>query len=129
MSEKENVKGLIEVTTEKIRGLADADTIIGEPIVVGDVTIIPVSKTTFGVAAGGSDIPSKQEGQFFGGGGGAGASVVPVAFLAVKAGEVRVLQIFKESTAANQAVGLVPELFDKITALFKKQDADKFDEA
>lgn len=123
MNENEKVKGIIDITTDKVKGLVDSDTVIGDPIVVGDVTLIPVSKTSFGVAAGGSDIPSKQEGAFFGGGSGAGASITPVAFLAVKDGEVRLMQIYKDSTAADRAVGVLPELFDKITGLFKKSDS------
>ena len=124
MSDNQKVAGLINITTEKLRGIVDADTVIGEPIVMGEVTIIPVSKTTFGVAAGGSDIPSKQAGEFFGGGSGAGATVTPVAFLAIKDGNVRLMQIHESSSSADKAVALVPELFDKISGLFKKKKDD-----
>lgn len=125
MSENTKVQGLIDVTTEKIRAMADADTIIGEPIVVGEVTLIPVSKTSFGVAAGGSDIPSKQTGEFFGGGSGAGVSITPIAFLAIKDGDVKMMQIYKDASTADKAVALLPDLFDKVTELFKKPKAEK----
>ena len=112
----------MNVTMEKLRAMADADTIIGDPIVAGGVTLIPVSKISFGLATGGTDLPTKtpQNHKLFGGGGGAGVTITPVAFLAVQNGEVKLLQISKEGTAADKAVALVPELFDKITALFKK---------
>ena len=117
MENENNVQGIMNVTMEKLRAMADVDTIIGEPIVAGGVTLIPVSKVSFGLAAGGTD---KNAQRFFGGGGGAGVTITPVAFIAVQNGEVRLLQISKEANAADKAVALVPELFDKISGLFKK---------
>lgn len=122
MSENEKVTGLISTATDKLRGMVDSDTVIGQPIVVGEITLIPVSKASFGVAAGGSDLPSKQPGSYFGGGSGAGATVTPVAFLAVKDGDVRILQIYKDDSATGRAIGLLPDLFDKITGMFKKNE-------
>lgn len=116
-----SIKGIMDVTMEKIRAMVDADTIIGNPFVVGNITILPVSKVSFGLATGGSDFPSKQGNlQLFGGGGGAGVSISPVAFIVINDSDVKLLQIDKNVTAAEKAVALMPELFDKITALFKK---------
>ena len=120
MENENNIQGIMNVTLEKLRTMVDADTIIGEPILAGGVTLIPVSKVSFGLATGGTDLPNKNAQKLFGGGGGAGVSITPMAFLAVREGEVQLLQISKEATAADKAVALVPELFDKITALFQK---------
>ena len=126
MSEYKKVSDLIQVTTDRLRALADADTIVGDPIVVDGVTLIPVSKAAFGMGAGGSDLPSKQAGaDYFGGGCGAGVSITPVAFLAVKDGEVRIMQIYKDGTPADRVVGLLPDLFDKLTGMFKKKKAQE----
>ncbi|MCI8360071.1 MAG: sporulation protein YtfJ [Clostridiales bacterium] len=122
MENENNVQGIMNVTMEKLRAMADVDTIIGDPIVAGGVTLIPVSKVSFGLAAGGTD---KNAQRFFGGGGGAGVTITPVAFIAVQNGEVRLLQISKEATAADKAVALVPELFDKISGLFKKDKQEQ----
>lgn len=120
MSEN-NIKEIMDTTIDKIRTMVDADTIIGQPIVLGQTTVIPVSKVSFGLATGGSDFSGKHAAQpMFGGGGGAGVSISPVAFLAVNGGEVKLMQIYKDSSAADKAVAMVPELFDKISALFKK---------
>ena len=63
------VKDLVSSAIGKIHELSDADTVIGNPIKIdGGITIIPVSKVSYGFAAGGSDLPSKKEKQFFGGG-------------------------------------------------------------
>lgn len=116
-----SIKGIIDITMDKIRAMVDADTIIGNPFVVGDITVLPVSKVSFGLATGGSDFPSKQGNlQLFGGGGGAGVSISPVAFIVINGSDVKLLQIDKNVTAAEKAVALMPELFDKIIALFKK---------
>ncbi len=67
------IKGIMDVTMDKIRAMADADTIIGREIKLDNgIVIIPVSKVSFGFASGGSDFPSKSNRELFGGGGGAG---------------------------------------------------------
>ena len=43
MSEN-SIKGIMDTTMEKLRAMVDADTIIGTPIEVGNITLIPVSK-------------------------------------------------------------------------------------
>ena len=65
-----NIEGIMNVTMEKLRAMVDADTIIGTPITVGEVTLVPVSKVSFGLATGGSDLPTKAQMKAFGGGGG-----------------------------------------------------------
>ena len=78
-----SIKTIMDTTMDKLRAMVDADTIIGTPLTVGEITLIPVSKVAFGLATGGSDFPSKNQQQLFGGGGGAGVTVTPVAFIAV----------------------------------------------
>ena len=69
------VQGLMGATVDKIREMADANTIVGSPIVVDEnTTIIPVSKVTMGFASGGSDVGAKVTKEMFGGGSGAGIS-------------------------------------------------------
>ncbi len=117
-----NIKGIMDVTMEKIRAMVDADTIIGEPMNVDGATILPVSKVSFGLATGGSDFGGKGNPVKFGGGGGAGVSITPIAFIVVKNGDVKMLQIYKDESSANKAIGMIPELFDKISSLFKKKE-------
>ena len=57
---KTTIPNLMDVTMEKIRDMVDVETIIGDPITVGtEVTIIPISKVSYGFASGGSDLPAK----------------------------------------------------------------------
>ena len=127
MSEK-SAGAILSATIEKIRDLVDTSTIIGEPIYAeGGITIIPVSKVTYGFASGGADFPSKNNNELFGGGGGAGVTITPVAFLVVNDGEVTLKHITAYDNAAERVVNLVPEMFDKVTGLVNKakKDADK----
>ncbi len=123
MNESNNViQGIMDTTMEKIKQMSDADTIIGEQIKIGDVTVIPVSKVSYGFASGGSDFAMKSSQQaLFGGGGGAGMSISPVAFVVVQGEDVRIMPVTCATSSADKAISLVPEMFDKITDLFKKK--------
>ncbi len=121
---EKSANGILRTTIEKVRDLVDVSTIIGEPINLPDgLTIIPVSKVTYGFASGGSDFPSKNNVELFGGAGGAGITINPVAFLVVKDGDVTIKHIVSNDNAVERAVSLVPEMFDKVTNLAKKKKA------
>ena len=116
------INGLMGVTMDKIRELVNSDTIIGEPASLPDgTTILPVSRVTFGVATGGSDFAAKQSKELFGGGSGAGVTVAPVAFLVVKDGNVRTIQLADPNNSLERAITILPELVDKLAALLKKE--------
>ncbi len=124
MSEN-NIKGIMDVTMEKMRAMVDADTIIGTPLVTDGITLIPVSKVTFGLASGGSDFPSRSQTGLFGGGGGAGVSIAPVAFIAIREGEIKMLPIYNDLGAAEKAINMAPELLDKVKSLFTKEKSEQ----
>ena len=122
MSNK-NVEGLMGVSVDKIRGMVDADTVVGTPINLADgTTLIPVSKISYGFASGGSDLPSKSNAELFGGGAGAGINITPVAFLSIKDGSINVLPITDKPAAADRVVSMVPEMVDKLFNRKKKDD-------
>ena len=113
MSNAANAK--IEATINQIKNVVDVSTIIGQPIVVGEVTILPVSKVTYGFASGGSDLPNKTNKELFAGGGGAGVTMQPLAFLIVSEGGVRILEISsKYNNGLDRALTMAPDLIDKV---------------
>ncbi len=116
------INNLMDTTMQKIKEMVDGNTVIGDPITSPDGTIIiPVSKVSYGFASGGSDLPTKKENKdCFGGGSGAGVTIQPLAFLVVSNGQVNLMPIEKYDGAADRVVGMVPELVDKVSALFKK---------
>lgn len=124
MSES-NIKGIMDVTMEKLRTMVDADIITGTPIEVKGITLIPVSKVAFGLATGGSDFPSKTGNQLFGGGGGAGVTVSPIAFIAISGENVKMLPVYNELTTVEKAISMAPEIIDKAKELFPKKTEEK----
>ena len=118
------IGSLMDTTMEKI------NTIIGEPITSPDGTlIIPVSKVSYGFAAGGSDLPTKKENKdCFGGGSGAGVTIQPVAFLTVYQGDVRLVSVDREEGTADKLVNMIPDVLKKVKGVFKKDKSESADD-
>ncbi len=117
MSQK--LPNMLENTISKIREMVDVNSVVGDPITAGDVTIVPISKISIGLGGGGSDFTTKnanhQENPF-GGGVGAGVKVTPVAFLIIKEGSVRMLPVgTPANSTADRLVEMIPDTLDKIT--------------
>jgi len=118
--EKHPIGELMETTMGKLRDMVDVNTIIGQPITTPDgITLIPISKVSFGFAAGGSDFQSKntKENQpnAFGGGSGAGMKIEPVSFVVISNGNVRVLSANTgDETTLEKVMDAVPGLIDKV---------------
>lgn len=123
---------LIRTALEGARSIVDANTIIGSTITTSSgATIIPVSKIFVGLASGGIDFLDKKgisDKKNFGGGGGTGITVSPIAFVVIKKdGSVDLLNVYDEP---KDALGYIlnfiedtPELIDKFRKLiFKKQE-------
>ena len=125
------IQSLMSVTMDKIRQMTDSNTIIGKPITTEDgTTILPVSKVSFGFASAGTDFDGKNAANkdLFGGGSGAGVNIQPVAFLVIKDGCVRTIQLSEGGNTLDRALTMVPELIEKVSALLKKDEeapADK----
>lgn len=118
------VNKIMENTLEKMRQMVDTSTIIGDPMVSGDVTLIPVSKVSYGFTSGGTDLPSKSSAELFGGGGGGGITISPVAFIVIEKGKCRMMQINNYTSSADRAIAMIPELVDKVTELLKSDEGE-----
>ena len=131
MEKKEHpLNDLMSATMEKIRAMVDVNAVVGQPIQTGEVTIIPVSKVSFGFASGGSDFAGKNQKpeseNSFGGGSGAGVNINPIAFLVVRGDNVRLLYVAPPiDGAVDRVVDMVPELVDKVTGFIEKQQEKK----
>ena len=119
---KSPLSGLMESTMAKVHEMVDTNTIVGQPITTPDgVTLIPISKVSFGFGSGGGDYgkPAKDG---FGGGSAAGVKISPVAFLVVKDGSVRMMPVTVPPTSTmERVVELVPEIMDKVEKHFDKK--------
>ncbi len=116
------VQNLMGLSIDKIKEMVDVNTVIGEPMTLADgMTLIPVSRVAYGFASGGSDLPTKGTQELFGGGGGAGITIVPIAFLCVQNGNVRVVPMVSVPDTLNQAVNMIPDVVDRIGGIFNKE--------
>ena len=122
----QTLPNMLENTIAKIREMVDVNSVIGEAIVVGDTTIIPVSKVSFGFGGGGSDFTKNTNA--FGGGAGGGVKVQPICFLVVnKDGNVRMMPVpVPANTTPDRIVEMIPDTLDKISAFIdsKTQKAE-----
>ena len=131
MEKKEHpLNDLMGSTMERLRSMVDVNTVVGEPILAGEVTIIPVSMVSVGFASGGSDFASKnqrpEQDNSFGGGSGAGLKITPVGFLIVRGENVKLLPVMPPPGGAiDRAVDMVPDLVDKVTSFVEKQQEKK----
>ena len=112
-----HIGDLTDSSMKNLQSLVDSNTVIGSPITTPDGTLIlPVSKVSFAFASGGGDLPSSQK-EMFGGGSGGGVTITPLAFLVVKDGDVKLLQVQSYSNTADRVVGMVPEVIDKVSGI------------
>ena len=131
------IESLMLTAMESIRSMIDVNTIIGEPIEIrNNITIIPISKVGFGLAAGGSEFKdetleaylrkqnSEEEIQYrlpFGGGAGVGASITPVAFIIVKEDSVKLMPV-EHNNCIDKLLDYMPDLFEKVNEMMQKRN-------
>jgi sporulation protein YtfJ len=122
MNEKKNsISAMMEASMGKIREMVDSNTVVGEPIVTADgVTLIPVSRLSFGFGCGGGDYGKQQD--KLGAGAAAGVRVEPMAFLVVKDGVTRMLPVGTPAiTTVDRIVEMVPQVMDRVEGFIDKK--------
>jgi len=124
-----NVVDILEGVVGELRKMANSETVIGNPVTVGNKTVIPVVKISFGFGAGGGqgDLDEKQSG--FGGGGGGGAKIEPFAFIIMDEDGVRLLPAGKGKwDTIIEAIPGIAKKISKFTEGFKKSDNGESEE-
>lgn len=120
------IEGLMKTAMESIKDMVDVNTILGDPVETPDGSvIIPVSRVSFGFAAGGSEFANEQKKEKkgyensdkvdlpFGGGSGAGITLNPVAFLVVGKEQTRLLPV-DSNVLVDRIVDAAPQIIDKV---------------
>ena len=128
------IEGLMLTAMNSIKDMVDVNTIIGDPIqAANNIAVIPISKVSFGFAAGGSEFKGETVDEYnkkdkdeqiqyrlpFGGGAGAGVSVNPVAFLVIQGNVVKLLPV-NHSTSLDKLLDYIPDLFEKVNNMANK---------
>ncbi|MBX6349922.1 MAG: GerW family sporulation protein [Clostridia bacterium] len=113
------IQGLMQTAMESLKSMVDVNTVVGDAVETKTgAVIIPVSRVSFGFAAGGSQWPGGgRENLPFGGGSGAGISVQPVGFLVVSPDHVRLLPV-GDRGALERLVDMTPEVLDRLQGVF-----------
>ena len=134
MDGKENlmsngVSDILKSVVGELREIAKSESVIGQPVTLGDRTVIPVMKLSFGFGAGGGQGTDEKHGSGFGGGGGGGAKIEPAAFIVMEKDSVRLL--LTQRGKWESLVDAIPDLADKIQTVAQKfkGDASKSDPA
>ncbi len=119
--DKNPIGDIMDVSMTRIRELVDVNTVVGDPITTPDgITIIPVSRVTFGFGSGGSEFPAKDK-NGIGGGGAAGVKLEPIGFLTIRDGNIRMLNIAPPASGTvDRIVEMIPDLFDRIQEFIDK---------
>ena len=118
------LEDLMKEVSSELERLVSTKTVVGDAVTVGDTTIIPVTKVSFGFGTGGGEGKSKNNEEGFGGGGAAGAKIEPVAFIVISKEETRLMSISGKSDI-GVLLESVPGLIDKIKNMKGKRDKVK----
>ena len=135
MMNEHPIEGLMKTAMQNIKEMVDVNTILGDPVETPDGSvIIPVSRVTFGFAAGGSEFEagagktkevrgganqSDDKAKMpFGGGSGAGITLNPVAFLVVGKDQTRLLPV-EGNMLVDRLLDAAPQLIEKVQGLIR----------
>ncbi len=113
----------LDALFSKLEGFVSTKTVVGEPVTVGDIILLPLVDISFGVGAGAFDSNDvKGDKKSENGGGGLGASITPSAVLVINNGTVQLVNI-KNQDSVNKIIDLVPGLVSKLNlgSLFNKE--------
>ena len=89
--------------------------VVGEPIQVGDTTIIPLCDVNFGVGAGA--LGGKRSDSA---GGGMGGKLSPTAIIVIKDGYSQIINVNQDKGTLGTVLDMIPGVADKLKSIIKK---------
>lgn len=118
-----NFESVIGSLLSGANGVLTSKTVVGEPVQVGDTTLIPLNDVTIGAGAGSNNGTDKNSGM-----GGFAAKMSPSAVLVMRGGVTKVVNI-KNQDSISKLVDLIPDAVDKIVNLRASKDMISDEEA
>lgn len=119
-----DIKQNIESIFSHLENMFKANTVIGDPIVIGDITLIPVVNVTFGIGTGGGEGKDARDQGGGGIGAGTGARLIPAAVIVIRGDQVSMLPISGRSTIES-VVEKMPEVIGKLKKAVQGDDKGK----
>ncbi len=101
----------IETLLKKAEDIAKSKTIIGDPLQIGEVTIIPISKISIGFGVGGGNSNKKEAN---GQGAGGGINIQPVAIISIYKSSSKLLMLGAKDQTVDKILDLVPNILDRL---------------
>ncbi|MCD8367295.1 MAG: GerW family sporulation protein [Clostridiales bacterium] len=135
MEKKHPISEVMGITMEKVKEMVDVNTIVGTPITTAEgITVVPISKVSFGFASGGSDFATKNQpadkDNAFGGGAGAGVNIDPVGFLVIRNDTVKLIPVAPvPGGPVEKVIDMVPDMVDKVAGMVDKRKTEKAEKA
>ena len=119
-----NLNENLETLFSKMENFLTTKTVVGEPINIGDMIIIPLVDVAFGVGAGSRDNAADKE-KKESGAGGLGAKISPSAVIVInKEGDIQMVNI-KNQNAVNKLIDMVPGLASKLNFGVKRKNEEE----
>lgn len=123
MSDQSSIGVLMETVMANLQKMVDVNTIVGQSVQTSDgAVILPISKVSFGFAAGGTEYCTKETkkdecGKMpFGGGSGAGVCLQPVAFMVVSKDQIRLMSV-NQNSLYDRIIDAFPQMVDKVSSM------------
>lgn len=118
------IKENLDLIFGNLEKFLKTETVVGEPIVIGEVTLVPIISIIFGGGTGGGSGHDNKGMNGAGSGGGAGARILPIAILVIKKDDVTMLQI-KEESNLDSLINMIPDIISKINENKDEEDNNK----
>ena len=121
------ISEVLDGVMDKIRGMVDSGTVVGEPIITPDgVTMIPVSRISFGFASGVNDGTEAAKKSGVWAGSGAAVKVDPIGFLMIRDGSARMVSVQPPAfSTADRVIDMIPDILDRVEGMADKYAAKK----
>lgn len=116
-----NLVDVLQTIVSELRQMARSESIVGTPVTIGERTVVPITKLSFGFGAGGAEGTRADKGSGFGGGGGGGAMIEPVAFLIMDKDRVQLLTTHKHGVV-EAVLEAAPDLISSIRNWSEKKN-------
>lgn len=104
---------ILQSMLEKLETFLKTETVVGDPVQVGDTTLVPIISVAFGFGGGGGSAGDNKGGDGSGTGGGVGCKITPNAVLVIADDEVDVIPLSGKGNL-DRIIEVIPDVIEKL---------------